>query len=64
MVQNNLSFNVVQGHKNEVVAQMNDLLDESWKQQYGIEVQDSEKQNHSSTILQTHAFLCQNRYRS
>ena len=40
MVQNNLSFNVVQGHKNEVVAQMNDLLDESWKQQYGIEVQD------------------------
>ena len=40
MVQNNLSFNVVQGHKNEVVAQMNDLLDASWKQQYGIEVQD------------------------
>lgn len=40
MVQNNLSFNVVQGHKNEVVSQMNDLLDASWKQQYGIEVQD------------------------
>ena len=40
MVQNNYSFNVVQGHKNEVVAQMNDLLDNSWKQQYGIEVQD------------------------
>lgn len=40
MVQNNYSFNVVQGHKNEVVAQMNDLLDTSWKQQYGIEVQD------------------------
>lgn len=40
MVQNNYSFNVVQGHKNEVVTQMNDLLDNSWKQQYGIEVQD------------------------
>ena len=40
MVQNNISFNTVQGYKNEVVTQMNTLLDESWKQQYGLEIQD------------------------
>lgn len=40
MVQNNISFNVVQGYKNEVVTQMNSLLDESWRQQYGLEIQD------------------------
>ena len=40
MVQNNISFNTVQGYKNEVVAQMNTLLDESWRQQYGLEIQD------------------------
>ncbi len=40
MVDNNISFNVVQKYKQEVAKEMNDLLDESWKQQYGIEVQD------------------------
>ena len=40
MVNNNISFNVVQKYKQEVAKEMNDLLDESWKQQYGIEVQD------------------------
>lgn len=40
MVQNNISFNVVQGYKNQVVTQMNSLLDESWRQQYGLEIQD------------------------
>ena len=40
MVQNNISFNTVQGYKNEVVSQMNTLLDESWRQQYGLEIQD------------------------
>lgn len=40
MVQNNISFNKVQGYKNEVVTQMNTLLDESWRQQYGLEIQD------------------------
>lgn len=40
MVQNNISFNQVQGYKNEVVTQMNTLLDESWRQQYGLEIQD------------------------
>ena len=40
MVQNNISFNKVQGYKNEVVTQMNTLLDESWRGQYGLEIQD------------------------
>ena len=40
MVDNNISFNVVQKYKQEVAKEMNDLLDESWKQQYGLEVQD------------------------
>ncbi len=39
MTKDNISFNVVQSHKNEVVTKMNDLLDESWKKQYGLEIQ-------------------------
>lgn len=40
MVKNNVSFNTVQSYKNDVVTVMNDLLDASWKQQYGLEIQD------------------------
>lgn len=40
MTQGNISFNVVQTKKNEVTKVMNDLLDESWRQQYGLEIQD------------------------
>ena len=40
MVKNNISFNTVQSYKNDVVTAMNDLLDASWKQQYGLEIQD------------------------
>lgn len=40
MTSNNISFNVVQKYKNEVVKVMNDLLDESWVKQYGLEIQD------------------------
>ncbi len=40
MTDNNISFNIVQKYKQEVAKEMNDLLDESWRQQYGIEVQD------------------------
>lgn len=40
MIQNNISFNQVQGYKNDVVKIMNDLLDESWIQQYGLEIKD------------------------
>lgn len=40
MVKNNVSFNTVQSYKNDVVKVMNSLLDESWKQQYGLEVLD------------------------
>lgn len=40
MITNNISFNAVQKYKNEVVKVMNDLLDESWIKQYGLEIQD------------------------
>mgnify|MGYP004519026327 FL=1 len=40
MTTNNISFNTVQKYKNEVVKVMNDLLDESWVKQYGLEIQD------------------------
>ena len=40
MTSNNVSFNTVQKYKNEVVKVMNDLLDESWVKQYGLEIQD------------------------
>lgn len=35
-----ISFNMVQTKKNEICSVMNDLLDESWKNQYGLEIQD------------------------
>lgn len=35
-----ISFNMVQSKKNEICSVMNDLLDESWKNQYGLEIQD------------------------
>lgn len=35
-----VSFNMVQTKKNEICSVMNDLLDESWKNQYGLEIQD------------------------
>ena len=40
MIQNNISFNAVQGYKNEVVNVMNTLLDESWTKQYGLTILD------------------------
>lgn len=40
MIENNISFNTVQSYKNKVVEKMNDLLDSSWKSQYGLEIQD------------------------
>ena len=40
MTSNNISFNTVQKYKNEVVKVMNNLLDESWVKQYGLEIQD------------------------
>lgn len=40
MIENSISFNQIQMHKNEVTSVMNNLLDESWKQQYGLEIQD------------------------
>lgn len=40
MTTNNISFNTVQKYKNEVVKVMNNLLDESWIKQYGLEIQD------------------------
>lgn len=40
MVKNNVSFNAINSYKNEIVKVMNDLLDESWQKQYGLEVQD------------------------
>ena len=40
MTTNNISFNTVQKYKNEVVKVMNNLLDESWVKQYGLEIQD------------------------
>ena len=40
MIQNNISFNAIQGYKNDVVAVMNSLLDESWTKQYGLTILD------------------------
>lgn len=40
MIQNNVSFNQIQGYKNDIVKLMNDLLDDSWRQQYGLEIID------------------------
>jgi membrane protease subunit (stomatin/prohibitin family) len=40
LIQNNISFNAVQGYKNEVVNVMNTLLDESWTKQYGLTILD------------------------
>lgn len=40
MTTNNISVNTVQKYKNEVVKVMNNLLDESWIKQYGLEIQD------------------------
>lgn len=40
MTKNNISFNTVQSYKNDVVTAMNTLLDESWHNQYGLEIQD------------------------
>ena len=40
MTTNNISFNTVQKYKNEVVKVMNNLLDESWIKQYGLEIKD------------------------
>lgn len=40
MVKNNVSFNTVQSYKNDIVSVMNTLLDSSWREQYGLEVQD------------------------
>ena len=40
MLEKNVSFNQVQSYKNDVVTVMNDLLDESWRQQYGLEILD------------------------
>ena len=40
MTKNQVAFNTINSYKNDVVKIMNDLLDESWKQQYGLEVLD------------------------
>lgn len=40
MIKNNISFNAIQGYKNDIVKIMNDLLDESWTKQYGLEIND------------------------
>ena len=40
MIQNNVSFTQVQGYKNDIVKLMNDLLDDSWRSQYGLEIID------------------------
>ena len=40
MTKNNVSFTTIQSYKNDVVKVMNDLLDESWRKQYGLEIQD------------------------
>ena len=40
MIQNNISFNAIQGYKNDVVNVMNTLLDESWTKQYGLTILD------------------------
>lgn len=40
MIINNIPFTQIQRYKNDVVNVMNNLLDESWRKQYGLEVQD------------------------
>ncbi len=40
MISENLSFNVIQREKEKITEKMNGLLDESWKNQYGLEIQD------------------------
>ena len=40
MIQNNISFNAIQGYKNDIVTVMNTLLDESWTKQYGLTILD------------------------
>ena len=40
MTKNNISFNQIQSYLNEVVSKMNTLLDDSWRSQYGLEIQD------------------------
>ena len=40
MVKNNISFNAIQSYKNDVISVMNNLLDETWTQQYGLAIED------------------------
>lgn len=40
MIENNISFNQVQSYKDAVVEKMNGILDDSWRQQYGLEILD------------------------
>lgn len=40
MTEGNISFNMVQTKKAEICTTMNSLLDESWKSQYGLEIED------------------------
>ena len=40
MIENSISFNAVQTKKVEIANEMNTLLDESWRSQYGLEIQD------------------------
>ncbi|MCH5167286.1 MAG: SPFH domain-containing protein [Erysipelotrichales bacterium] len=40
MTEGNISFNTVQTKKTEIANEMNSLLDESWRDKYGLEIQD------------------------
>lgn len=40
MTEKNVSFNEIQSYLVDVAKEMNDLLDESWMQKYGIQIQD------------------------
>lgn len=40
MLNKNISFNRIQAFKSDVTDEMNDILDEDWKQKYGIIVED------------------------
>lgn len=40
MTEGNISFNLVQTKKSEIASTMNDLLDESWREKYGLEIED------------------------
>ena len=40
MTEGNISFNTVQTKKAEIASEMNTLLDESWRNNYGLEIQD------------------------